>query len=438
MSFRNKEINRKAVRGATTREEFILSIRGGDLLGNLEDAPDNKINLWVNLLGSWPTITTGGPRYILQVRYHFLHQIDVINNQGITWDGKSSIKVPNEDETTYILFGISKGRLTRANWNALLISNPLGLVRLEAIQSKSLNFNPAATSDYRTIVDLCKTCQLSQRGAVLEWARGNPEEIPEFILQMKRTLSFRGWFKPYYDGLRLMYKRLTTKDTPKIPDLDDALDTAFRFQSKIEIMKLEAIKIELQEYTARVEWFREAEAHADMLDRTRLLHRLPQLSSRKSGKRGRSRSNSGNRNKTRNPCSSPGQGEAMINIEAFPSNAPPVVNDDLPSSPALAVELVSPPDTNVVSGNDSDSGDTTISGDMFTEPRDSDDQTPRPVKVRVQHGDGAVPNVVFKKGGCRVVISYDDYLRQQFTQDSSDDEIFEIETPTELLDSLQA
>ena len=111
---------------------------------------------------------------------------------------------------------------------------------------------------------------------------------------MKRTLSFRGWFKPYYDGLRLMYKRLTTKDMPKIPDLDDALDTDFRFQSKIEIMKLEAIKIELQERTARVEWFREAEAHADMLDRTRLLHRLPQLSSRKSGKRGRSRSKSGN------------------------------------------------------------------------------------------------------------------------------------------------
>ena len=177
MSFRNKEINRKAVRGATTREEFILSIRGGDLLGNLEDAPDNKINLWVNLLGSWPTITTGGPRYILHVRYHFLHQIDVINDQGVTWDVKSSIKVPNEDETTYILFGISKGRLTRANWNAPLISNHFVPVRLEAIQSKSLNFKPAATSHYRTIVDLCKTRQLSQRGAVLEWARGNPEQI---------------------------------------------------------------------------------------------------------------------------------------------------------------------------------------------------------------------------------------------------------------------
>ena len=60
---------------------------------------------------------------------------------------------------------------------------------------------------------------------------------------MKRTLSFRGWFKPYYDGLRLMYKRLTTKDAPRIPDLDNALDTNFRFQSKIEIMKLEAIKL---------------------------------------------------------------------------------------------------------------------------------------------------------------------------------------------------
>ena len=128
----------------------------------------------------------------------------------------------------------------------------------------------------------------------------------------------------------------------------------------------------------------------------------------------------------------------MINIETVRCSAPPVGNDDLPSSPALAVELVNPPDTHVASGNDSDSGDTTISGDMFTEPRNPDDETPCPVKVRVQHGDGAVPNVVFKKGGRRVVISYDDYLRQQFTQDLSDDENFEFETPVELLDSLQA
>ena len=61
---------------------------------------------------------------------------------------------------------------------------------------------------------------------------------------------------------------------------------------------------------------------------------------------------------------------------------------------------------------------------VFTEPRNPDDETPCPVKVRVQHGDEAVPNVVFKKGGRRVVISYDNYLRQQFTQDSSDDKNF--------------
>ena len=209
--------------------------------------------------------------------------------------------MPNEDETMYILFGINKGRLARANWNSPLICNSLGLLKLEAIQSRCLNFNPVITSDYQTIVDLCKICQLSQRGAVLEWARINPDEIPQYILQMKRTLLFRGWFKPYYDGLRLMYKLLTTDDAPRIPDLDNALETDFRNQSKIEIMKLEAIKIELQERTACVEWFQEAEEHVDMLDRTRLLHRLPQLSNRRNGKRGRSRSKSGNRNKTQIP-----------------------------------------------------------------------------------------------------------------------------------------
>ena len=179
--------------------------------------------------------------------------------------------------TSYI-FGINKGRLDRTNWNSPLACNTLGLLKLEAIQSKCLNFDPVTTPNYQTIINLCKICHFSQPGPRLEWARVNPDSILEFILQMKWTPLFRGWFKPYYDGLRLMYKRLTTDDAPRIPDLDTALETDFRNQSKIEDMKLEAIKIVLQECTARVGWFRDAEEHYEILDRNRLLHRLPQLS----------------------------------------------------------------------------------------------------------------------------------------------------------------
>ena len=73
----------------------------------------------------------------------------------------------------------------------------------------------------------------------------------------------------------------------------------------------------------------------------------------------------------------------MINIETIPSDALPMTEDDQPNSPACVVELVDPPGANVVSGGESDSGNTTISGDLYTEPRNPVDETPRPVKVQV-------------------------------------------------------
>ena len=72
-------------------------------MGKLDDIPDRKVTLWMNLLGLWPTITNGGPRFIIQAGFHFLHHINMISDQGITCDGKRSIKVPNEDKTAYIL-----------------------------------------------------------------------------------------------------------------------------------------------------------------------------------------------------------------------------------------------------------------------------------------------------------------------------------------------
>ena len=59
-------------------------------------------------------------------------------------------------------------------------------------------------------------------------------------------------------------------------------------------------------------------------------------------------------------------------------------------------------------------------------------------KVTICHGAGSITDVLFKKGGCNMMISYDEYLRCQFSKDSPDDKEFEFETLIELLDSLDA
>ena len=49
-----------------------------------------------------------------------------------------------------------------------------------------------------------------------------------------------------------------------------------------------------------------------------------------------------------------------------------------------------------------------------------------------------IPPVVVRKGGKTVVYSYDDYLERQFTKDSSDEEDFQFEVPSNLLESFLA
>ena len=49
-----------------------------------------------------------------------------------------------------------------------------------------------------------------------------------------------------------------------------------------------------------------------------------------------------------------------------------------------------------------------------------------------------IPPVTVRKGGKTVVYSYDDYLERQFTKDSSDEEDFQFEVPSNLLESFLA
>ena len=55
--------------------------------GTLARSPSVLVSVWEELLGDWPSITRGGPRYLLQVRDHFIYQCSVICTAEITWKG---------------------------------------------------------------------------------------------------------------------------------------------------------------------------------------------------------------------------------------------------------------------------------------------------------------------------------------------------------------
>ena len=230
----NKEVSIEESRNAKSREDLIRASKVRTDLGDLSTEAPRQIEFWVSIVGHWPSITNGGPRYILQVRQHFIHQVKVILAQKISWKDNETMKPLDEDNMFYILFGIAQDGISRTNLNLLMSTTSFGLQKRENLQNRVLEFDSATTVNYKDIVKLSKDRRLPQRGAIIEWGRLNPLRIPAFILQMKKNQRFRGWFKCYYDTLRYMFERLTLTgdEAPCIPDLDVEFETLFMNQAK--------------------------------------------------------------------------------------------------------------------------------------------------------------------------------------------------------------
>ena len=462
------EISVQHSKTARSREELIHSIRKRSQDGELSDVAPREVRFWSKLVGNWPAITKGGPRYLLQCRTHFLHQMDVIMDLGISWGKENdSMKIPDDDDRFYILFGISKDRLMRVDWNAPLPSCEFGLQKIMSIQNRALEFNPSKVSDYKKIVEMCSVRRLSQRGAVLEWARHNPEQIPSFINQMKSNLSFRGWFKSYYDCLRLMFRRVLFDHAPKVEEIEREFEGNFWKQDEVEVKKCELLSLELKERCARVDWLNDAKKHLGMFDRARLLHRMPQISSRKSSKRVRSRSRSRatpsrSRPTSRVVVNTPSKEvPATVSKVIEESCSAPIITSRQPSSISTEereafrkVVLVDFLENDDFSKYLELSGDTTLSDNEMesavankypggnnvlsqdTVTKGSEDVVPGLSSNSILPVSGRLPDIVCVKDGVKQICTYDDSLRKNISLDSSDEELFEINAPKNLLESL--
>ena len=314
----------------------------------------------------------------------------------------------------YLLFAIPQHDLVGVEWTEGVESSQLGLLRFPYYQDGVLDFDPACTDDYRVVVQKCKERGVSQRGAIVEWARLNPGFIPDFILQMQSNPEFLRWFKSYYDTLRLMYKRLVELDLPFIPELEEDLSKSFREQAKTERVKYEEAVIVAADRRERVRWMEDGLAQLDMLDQGRLLHRLPQMTIRKRVKRGRSRSRSASRSNNR--MFKHRKTSEIIQVE--------ILTEKL-SVPVPVKQF----QFQTVSKTD---GSTVV-------PRDEVSLRVRPVSPLPGTSSAASRYPTARKGVVATAISESEYLDNQLAKDSSDDDNnFQFVVPKDLLDSFLA
>ena len=84
-SMKGVEVQEQDARSALTRSQMICALRYRDERSKLSKIPPPWIVLWSRMVGSWPSLTLGGCRFVLQARIWFNDQLRMLHRARIMW-----------------------------------------------------------------------------------------------------------------------------------------------------------------------------------------------------------------------------------------------------------------------------------------------------------------------------------------------------------------
>ena len=227
-SLQLREVNRTAFETASTQVDLINSIRARvckkDGSSVLKDAPDHIVKVWAELLGDWPNIVYGGPRFLAQVRNHILTQKDVLASSGFPGVEKFR-KIDNDWLKDYLLFG--QPNVEKLDFHLpTKQSSSVVMQRHPHLEKSQANFN----INQLRITDLTKLAKDQQRKAKLilfEFCRENPECTSDVIRRFdkKGDIQKEFWSKSsaFYEGVRLIHDSIHRDPAPSVKWLDDLI-----------------------------------------------------------------------------------------------------------------------------------------------------------------------------------------------------------------------
>ena len=138
------------------------------------------------MLGSWPSITFGGCRFLLQCRQWFLVQVRVLARAKVRWTDGRVLELPEVENLEYSRFGLSTEDIGEQFWTQPVIG-ALSMVRPPGIRIKLLEFDVSSTKPCE-IGRKCTMLGRSQRWSLLEWVRLNPGLLRTFFV---RTMFYK-------------------------------------------------------------------------------------------------------------------------------------------------------------------------------------------------------------------------------------------------------
>ena len=336
-SLEGLEIHAVSEESAVSRQDMLKCLRFRNARGKLEEVHPKYVDIWCQLLGSWPSMVHGGCRFVIQPRLWFLEQIRILRRSKVQWMDGRILKMPDEEDEIYARFGLSVEQIGFQSWR-----NPVdkvrGLVRPPGINVELLVFDPSVTKN-TVIARRCAALGRSQRWAILEWARLNPEKIRFFFARMIRDKGFRIFYKGIYDALRLMHKRLFDTNAPKVGRIEEQLCGSL---DNVVVEERAALERAAQMYKIRMErvlWVEGVRADWEFKERPKWRDGMPALPAwkRKEGRK-RERSSSRAQGKDSKPkkrarkVTGVGSGRALVPVQSASGRNDPGTESSLVQS----------------------------------------------------------------------------------------------------------
>ena len=277
-SLEGVDVHADTAQSAGSRKGLIDSLRFRLVDGSvLSDHQPNRIRVWKKLVGEWPTITSGGCRFLLQARIKFIHQMEVLRKLNYPW--RFDLKLPevSQEFREYARFGISRSVLKKVIWTEEVPeSRRLEMVRPLSLETPMLELDPAKDKCSK-ILRFCTQNGRIQKLAVMEWCRMYPNRIVNFLQRMDADKDYKLYYRPVYDSIRLIFWRVVNRPTIKIAFMEEDQDEKLKRQLMRAEAMVEKTRIEHEAYVQRAEYLSKVISSKDKVERARWRENLPQL-----------------------------------------------------------------------------------------------------------------------------------------------------------------
>ena len=145
---------------------MICALRYRDERSKLSKIPPPWIVLWSRMIGSWPSLTFGGCRFVLQARIWFKDQLRMLQRAKIMWNDNLVIQRLSDEMEFAVTYSIPDVSFTEELWISK-VPGASGLLRPQSIPGGYLKLNPRFNSPL-TIAKRCKTIGI--RREIVYWS----------------------------------------------------------------------------------------------------------------------------------------------------------------------------------------------------------------------------------------------------------------------------